>query len=72
MFHLRAFTRRLATPALVLAVLATPFASSAADPYTIDPTFFARVDWAVDQAQQRGLTIIVDVHHYLVDRAVHH
>jgi branched-chain amino acid transport system substrate-binding protein len=36
MFHLRAFTRRLATTALVLAVLATPFASSAADPYTID------------------------------------
>jgi endoglucanase len=38
--------------------------AAATPPYTIDPTFFARVDWAVDQAQQRGLTIIVDVHHY--------
>jgi endoglucanase len=35
-----------------------------AEPYAIDPTFFARVDWAIDQAQQRGLTAIVDLHHY--------
>jgi endoglucanase len=33
-------------------------------PYAVDPTFFARVDWAVDQAQQRGLTAVVDFHHY--------
>ena len=38
--------------------------AGAAEPFTIDPTFFARVDWAVDQAQQRGLTVIVDLHHY--------
>ena len=38
--------------------------AGASEPYTIDPTFFARVDWAVDQIQQRGLTVIVDVHHY--------
>jgi endoglucanase len=39
------------------------YAATAA-PYTVDPTFFARVDWAVDQAQQRGLTAIVDFHYF--------
>jgi endoglucanase len=34
------------------------------EPYTIEAAFFNRVDWAVDQAQQRGLTVIVDLHHY--------
>lgn len=33
-------------------------------PYTIDPQFFARVDWAVEQALSRGLTIVMNVHHY--------
>ena len=33
-------------------------------PYTIDETFFSRVDWCVDQAVSRGLKIIVNVHHY--------
>lgn len=33
-------------------------------PYTIDPMFFARVDWAVDNATQRGLNIVVNMHHY--------
>ncbi len=33
-------------------------------PYTIDPSFFARVDWAVDQALSRGLVVIVNMHHY--------
>ena len=33
-------------------------------PYTIDPTFFARVDWAVDNALKRGLNIVVNMHHY--------
>jgi endoglucanase len=33
-------------------------------PYTIDPKFAARVDWAVDQALLNGLNIIVNVHHY--------
>jgi len=33
-------------------------------PYTIDPAFFARVDWAIDQALSRGLTTVIDVHHY--------
>lgn len=33
-------------------------------PYTIDPTFFERVDWAIDQALANKLNIIVNVHHY--------
>jgi endoglucanase len=33
-------------------------------PYTIDPEFFARVDWAVDNALKRGLNIVVNMHHY--------
>ena len=31
--------------------------------FTIDPTFFARVDWAVDQALSRGLVAIINAHH---------
>lgn len=38
--------------------------AAAAAPYTIDPAFAARIDWAVDQALQHGLNIIVNVHHY--------
>jgi endoglucanase len=33
-------------------------------PYTIDASFFARVDWAVDNALRRGLNIVVNMHHY--------
>jgi endoglucanase len=33
-------------------------------PYTIDPNFFNRVDWAVNCALSRNLPVIVDVHHY--------
>ncbi|MCF8242293.1 MAG: glycoside hydrolase family 5 protein [Melioribacteraceae bacterium] len=33
-------------------------------PYTIDETFFARVDWAIEQTTSRGLSVIVDFHHY--------
>ncbi len=33
-------------------------------PYTIDPAFLDRVAWCVDQAQARGLKIIVNTHHY--------
>jgi endoglucanase len=33
-------------------------------PYTIEPQFFARVDWAVQQALSRGLTVVLNVHHY--------
>src|ERR1700751_3125287 len=31
-------------------------------PYSIDPTFAARVDWAVDQALANKLNIIVNIH----------
>lgn len=33
-------------------------------PYTIDPVFFERVDWAVDQALKQDLAVIIDLHHY--------
>lgn len=33
-------------------------------PYTIDPEFMARVDWAVENALSRGLVAIIDFHHY--------
>jgi len=34
-------------------------------PYTIDSTFLARVDWAVNNALDQGLVAIVDMHHYV-------
>jgi endoglucanase len=33
-------------------------------PFTIEPSFFTRVDRVVNWALERGLTIIVDFHHY--------
>ena len=40
-------------------------AHAAADaPYTIEPKFAERVDWAIDQALANKLNIIVNVHHY--------
>lgn len=38
--------------------------AAATAPYTVNPVFFARVDWAVKQANSRGLSIIIDFHHY--------
>ncbi len=32
-------------------------------PYTIDPHFLARVDWALDNVLARGMTAILDMHH---------
>ena len=34
-------------------------------PYTIDPAFFERIDWAVNQAMSRGLVAVINIHHYL-------
>jgi endoglucanase len=33
-------------------------------PYRIDPKFFARVDWAVQEALQRRLLPVLNIHHY--------
>jgi endoglucanase len=33
-------------------------------PYTIDPEFFARVDWAIDQAIKNDLAVVINIHHY--------
>jgi len=42
----------------------TPERSDPQAPYTIKPEFFARVDWALDQARANKLSIILDVHHF--------
>jgi endoglucanase len=39
--------------------------AAATPPYTIDPAFFERIDWAVNQATSRGLVAIINIHHYL-------
>ena len=33
-------------------------------PYAIDPEFFQRVDWALDQAEKAGLAAIINIHHF--------
>lgn len=33
-------------------------------PYTIDPGFFARIDWAIDQVLSRDLLAVIDLHHF--------
>jgi endoglucanase len=33
-------------------------------PYTISPALFERVDWAIGEALDRDLNIVVNVHHY--------
>lgn len=33
-------------------------------PYTIDERFFERIDWAIQNALERDLNIVVNVHHY--------
>ena len=38
--------------------------ASAESPFTIDPGFLERVDWAVGQALAHDLAVIVDLHHY--------
>ncbi|MCL5774177.1 MAG: glycoside hydrolase family 5 protein [Firmicutes bacterium] len=34
-------------------------------PYTINPEFFKRTDWAVNQALSRHLSVIINIHHYI-------
>ncbi|UCG02001.1 MAG: glycoside hydrolase family 5 protein [Candidatus Heimdallarchaeota archaeon] len=33
-------------------------------PYTIDSSFFDRVDWVIDQSFANNLSIIINIHHY--------
>lgn len=33
-------------------------------PYTIDASFFERIDWAVEQALSRDLLVVLNMHHY--------
>jgi len=34
-------------------------------PFTINKTFFSRVDWAIEQALQNNLTAVINIHHYV-------
>ena len=34
-------------------------------PYTIDPNFMKRVDWAVNCALSRNMPVMLNVHHYM-------
>ncbi|MCB1120091.1 MAG: glycoside hydrolase family 5 protein [Verrucomicrobiae bacterium] len=34
-------------------------------PFTIDPDFFEKVDWAIDQSLNQKLAVVVNMHHYL-------
>ena len=34
------------------------------EPYKIDPAFFERVDWAVENALRRNLAVVINFHHY--------
>jgi endoglucanase len=38
--------------------------AEAQSPYAIEEAFFTRVDWAVEQALEQGLTTIINIHHY--------
>ena len=33
-------------------------------PYTIDPDFFNRIDWAIKNSLDNGLAVIINIHHY--------
>jgi endoglucanase len=35
-----------------------------AAPFTITPSFFDRVDWAIENALERGLAVVINFHHY--------
>jgi endoglucanase len=38
--------------------------AAATPPFTIEPRFLARVEWAVDQALKNDLLVVLNVHHY--------
>ncbi len=48
--------------------------AKSASPYTIDRTFFERIDWAVAEALSRGLNILINMHHYeeIMERPADH
>ena len=33
-------------------------------PYTIEPAFFERVDWVIQQASRQSLNVVLNMHHY--------
>jgi endoglucanase len=41
-----------------------PAHAGAQPPYEIDPVFFKRIDWVIDQALSRGLVAVINMHHF--------
>ena len=39
--------------------------SAPTPPFTISPAFFSRIDWVVQQALSRHLSVVLDLHHYV-------
>ena len=35
-----------------------------APPYTVDETFFERVDWVIENGLANGLNVVINMHHY--------
>ena len=48
--------------------------ASSDTPYTVDPAFFARVDWVIDEAFAQDLNVVINMHHYdeIFERAGEH
>ncbi len=38
--------------------------TAAEAPYAIDPVFFERIDWVIDQALANDLAVVLNIHHY--------
>lgn len=38
--------------------------ASSEPPYTVDETFFERVDWVIENAFANGLNVVINMHHY--------
>lgn len=38
--------------------------AAAQAPYTVDDSFFERVDWVIEQSRRNGLLAIINMHHY--------
>ena len=38
--------------------------ASTEQPYAIDPTFFVRIDWAINQSFSNDLAVVINIHHY--------
>jgi len=44
--------------------IAWHYHASTSEPYSIDETFFSRIDWVIEKALANHLAIVIDMHHY--------